>query len=141
MANPEDRLGDRAAIKDAIRKYHAALHAVQTGVMYEMQINPNPTTPKHLLTGILGSLIEQDALIHVLARRDQINIETTDPQEVRLLVNMAFVAHAALVTVLINQGVITEKDYYEALAMMAQREKGLYEERLTAHYGKPVTLG
>jgi DNA-binding sugar fermentation-stimulating protein len=98
--------------------YASLLHAVQTGVMYEMQLgfekgqDLSPDTPvgravKHLRTGN--------------------NARACD--------------HAALVGLLIRKGLITEEEYAEALLAEMATEKKRYEERLSQHYGANITLG
>ena len=49
-------------------RYTAALHAMQTGVMYQMEPggNPNETTPKHLRVGVNAALIDSGALAKLL---------------------------------------------------------------------------
>lgn len=46
--------------------YEAALHAMQTGVAYEMECDPASTQPKHLRVGINSGLCNQAALVRVL---------------------------------------------------------------------------
>lgn len=47
-------------------RYLAAAHAVQSGVMHEMNYNEHFTTPKHLRTGIDLSKAEQGGLAELL---------------------------------------------------------------------------
>lgn len=94
---------------DAKVRYIAALHAMQTGVMYQMQPggNPKDTEPKHLRTGV----------------------------------NSALVNSSALAALLIEKGLITEDEYYEALAVAMEREATEYTELVRAQLGVPnVTL-
>ena len=46
--------------------YEAALHAMQTGVAYEMERDPGSTQPKHLRVGVNSALCNQAALVRVL---------------------------------------------------------------------------
>lgn len=91
---------------NAHERYHAAAHAMQSGVASEMNHNPKPTEPKHLRVGI----------------------------------NSAMADHAALAKLLIDKGVITEDEYFEAIADGMEREQKSYEERLSEHFGTTITL-
>lgn len=64
----------------------------------------------------------------------------TTPKHLRVGVNSAMVEHSALVTLLLEKGVITEQEYFSALADAMEREKALYEETISAHYGTSVKL-
>lgn len=82
--------------------YLEALHAVQTGVKYEIAISDFPSrddttphSPKHLRTGV----------------------------------NMAMVEISALVWLLIEKGIITESEYLEALRLATNQEVATYEAR------------
>jgi hypothetical protein len=88
------------------RRWHAAAHAMQSGVAMEMNIHPEPTEPKHLRVGV----------------------------------NTALTDHASLAKLLISKGVITEDEYFEALADGMEAEKRRYEEHLSRLLGSPVTL-
>jgi hypothetical protein len=59
----------------------------------------------------------------------------TSPKQLRVGVNSAMVEHSALAFLLIGKGVITEEQYFTALADAAEREQALYEQWLTNHYG------
>jgi hypothetical protein len=61
------------------------------------------------------------------------------PKHLRVGVNSAMVDSAALALALIRKGVLTEEEYFEALAETAEREKEAYEERLSVG-GVKVTL-
>lgn len=63
-----------------------------------------------------------------------------DPKHLRVGVNMAMSDHGALVALLLEKGIITEAEYADKLAEFAEREKAGYEQRLTAHFGRPVSL-
>lgn len=49
-------------------RYRAAAHAMQSGVAYEMSINPESagTTPKHLRVGVNAAMAEQSGLARLL---------------------------------------------------------------------------
>lgn len=64
----------------------------------------------------------------------------TTPKHLRVGVNSAMVDSSALAQLLIQKGVITEEEYYSALADAMEREKALYERELANHYGQAVTL-
>lgn len=56
---------------DARMRYKAAMHAMQTGVMYQMEQggNPKETQPKHLRVGINAAMIDSGALAALLIRK------------------------------------------------------------------------
>lgn len=53
----------------------------------------------------------------------------TDPKHLRVGINAAMIEHGALVKVLFDKGVLTEDEYYAALADGAEEELRRYEER------------
>jgi len=64
----------------------------------------------------------------------------TTPKHLRVGVNSAMVEHTALTRLLIDKGVITEQEWYSALADAMEREKAIYERELEEHFGRPVRL-
>ena len=64
----------------------------------------------------------------------------TTPKHLRVGVNNAMSDHSALVYLLIEKGVITEAEYFAAIADAMEREKGLYEQEISDHFGTKVTL-
>lgn len=65
----------------------------------------------------------------------------TSPKHLRVGVNSAMVEHAALVRLLMAKGVISEAEFYEALADAAEAEQQLYEEWLSERTGAHIRLG
>lgn len=65
----------------------------------------------------------------------------TTPKHLRVGVNSAMSDHSALAKLLIEKGVITEEEYFSAIADAMEREKGLYEKTVSDHFGAAVTLG
>lgn len=63
------------------------------------------------------------------------------PKHLRVGVNATKVDQAALVAVLINNGVIKRADYLKALAVTMEGEKVRYEARLSKKLGKDIKLG
>ena len=65
-----------------VDRYMAAMHAMQTGVMWQMQ-DPSvkETEPKHLRVGVNSALIDSGALARVLIKK---GIITMDDWEVAL---------------------------------------------------------
>lgn len=61
------------------------------------------------------------------------------PKHLRVGVNSALVDCASLAKALIDKGVLSEEEYFRALAEGAEREKAEYEERLSSG-GIKVTL-
>lgn len=101
--------GDELRIEMARSRYLVATHAMQTGVNFTMQSDPEEAkqvTPKHLRVGV----------------------------------NVALVNHTALVTLLINKGIITEVEYYESIASKMEQEVARYKRRLEEMTGKKVDL-
>jgi len=47
-------------------RYHAAAHAMQSGVAMTMEINPAETSPKHLRVGINAAMSDQAGLAKLL---------------------------------------------------------------------------
>lgn len=48
------------------QRYEAALHAMQSGVKMEMNINVRPTDPKHLRVGVNSALVNDQAVATLL---------------------------------------------------------------------------
>ena len=65
----------------------------------------------------------------------------TEPKHLRVGVNGALVDSSALGTLLISKGIITDVEYFTALADGAQVEADGYEKRVADLIGGPVTLG
>lgn len=63
--------------------YEQAMHAVQTGVAYEMSTVPSATDPKHLRVGINSALINDAALVRLLIKKGLIT-QAEYIEEVRL---------------------------------------------------------
>jgi len=55
------------------QRYVRALHALQSGVAMEMQIRPEPTTPKHLRVGVNSAMCEHAGLVRLLVRKGVIS--------------------------------------------------------------------
>ena len=56
-------------------RYRAALHAMQTGVAFEMQFDPTSTEPKHLRVGVNASMSDNAALVRLLSSKGIITEE------------------------------------------------------------------
>lgn len=65
----------------------------------------------------------------------------TEPKHLRTGINIAMCDHAALIKILIEKKIITDEEYHQALVDQLGREKADYEERLSKHFGKKITLG
>lgn len=65
----------------------------------------------------------------------------TEPVSLRVGVNSAMVETATLQRLLVEKGIITWDEWWEALAQHAETERRLYEDELTALYGASITLG
>lgn len=100
-----------AKVDEYRQRWAAAAHAMQSGVAIEME------EPK------LGKS------------------QSTDPKHLRVGVNVALRDQGSLVQLLIAKGVITDEEYFKAIAEGMEQEVREYEERLSAHFKAPVRLG
>ena len=66
--------------------------------------------------------------------------DSHSPKHLRTGVNLALCGEAALTDLLIKKGIITEEEYFDSQVEGMKREVAEYEARLSAHFGKPVTL-
>ncbi len=64
----------------------------------------------------------------------------TTPKHLRVGVNSAMSDHGALVTLLIEKGVITKAEYFEAVAAAMEREAANYEAEVSRLTERQVTL-
>lgn len=64
----------------------------------------------------------------------------TTPKHLRTGINCAMVNHAALVALLIDEGLINREDYFESLVKYTEREVKLYEESLSQKLKKVIKL-
>ncbi len=62
----------------------------------------------------------------------------TEPKHLRVGINIALSDGSALVRLLIAKGLITEREYVEAVIAGLEAEVESYKARLAAHYGMPV---
>ena len=92
------------------KRYLAACHAMQSGVMYEMG---HPLVP-----GLDDS--------------------ATSPKQLRVGVNFALVSNGALVALLIQKGIFTEDEYIKTQADAMETEVRLYELRANRGKSGPV---
>lgn len=91
-------------------RYNRAIHAMQTGVKYEME--------SAALRGARNS--------------------ATEPKHLRVGVNSAMVAQKGLVELLIAKGIITMDEYVKSQADAMEAEVALYEERANRGSAGPV---
>lgn len=75
-----------------------------------------------------------------VAAKMNIDSGETTPKHLRVGVNSAMVDSAAVARLLIEKGVFTKNEYVEAVTVEMEREAKRYENYLTDHYGKPITL-
>ena len=64
----------------------------------------------------------------------------TTPKHLRVGINSSLVDNSALVTLLVQKGVITKEEYFEALVMGMEAEVERYEFELSRHLGVQVHL-
>lgn len=55
--------------------YDAAMHAMQTGVAYDLKRDPSSGTPKHLRVGVNSALVNDAALVRVLVAKGVFTME------------------------------------------------------------------
>jgi len=81
--------------------------------------------------------------MHAMQSGVEYSKDKTDqlPKHLRVGINARASDHAALASLLIKKGVITEVEYYEELVEFARREADVYRKRLSKEYGSPVDLG
>jgi hypothetical protein len=92
-------------------RYAAAMHAMQSGIAADMESDPS---------GSRGA---------------------ATPKQLRVGVNSALVNDAALATLLIAKGIITQAEYMDALADAAEAEQARYEQLLSDRFGgQKITL-
>jgi hypothetical protein len=58
-----------------LERYHAACHAMQSGVAMEMNYLPEPTQPKHLRVGVNSALCDNSALALLLIAKGVITLD------------------------------------------------------------------
>lgn len=66
MTDNADQPGAAQAEADAIDRYFAAAHAMQTGVALKMNFEPEDTGPKQLRVGVNTAMVEHSALAYLL---------------------------------------------------------------------------
>ncbi|HEV2778564.1 MAG TPA: hypothetical protein VGX25_04115 [Actinophytocola sp.] len=54
------------AVAEQIARYHAAAHAMQSGVAAKMNYDPDETTPKHLRVGVNSAMVETSTIVKLL---------------------------------------------------------------------------
>lgn len=96
-------------------RYTALMHAVQTGIAWQISIENG------------GADVNADA-----------NLQAH--KHLRVGIDGSKSDQGALVKLLIAKGVFTEQEYNLAIIEGAEREKATYEEMLSAHLGKKITL-
>jgi hypothetical protein len=70
-----------------------------------------------------------------VAMKMNIDDHETQPKHLRVGVNSAMSDNAALVNLLVNKGIITELEYYKAIADQMEIEKKMYEDELNTLSG------
>ena len=57
------------SIESDSNRYLAAMHAMQTGVAYELARDPSSGTPKHLRVGVNTAMCDHAALVRILVAK------------------------------------------------------------------------
>lgn len=120
MKDGQNRKEEAEKIKESRNKkfelYEKLAHAVQSGVAYTLAID-HPE---------VEDINKDDNLREHKHLRTGIDTSKADL--------------GALVSLLIEKGLFTEDEYIDSLVMYMLNEKRRYEESLSKHYGKKVTL-
>lgn len=90
------------------------LHAVQTGVKFERELEHRDGVPE--------------------------DTRSTGPKHLRVGVNSVMCQHGGLVALLVKNGTIKYKDYLDAEIVLLEREVAMYESRLKQRLGSDITL-
>lgn len=98
-------------------RYQRAAHAMQSGVMTDMQTS------------------------QLAERHDRSDPSGTGPKQLRTGVNSALVDSSALGKLLVEKGVIGREEYMRAMAEGMEAEQKRYEELLSERMKRKVTLG
>ena len=96
-----------------------------------------PKDWKRIREAILTRSGGQSGVAALMASGQQ---EDVTPKHLRVGVNSALVNHHAIATLLIEKGIITHEEYFEALAKSAEAERKRYEAAVRNKLGKEVTL-
>lgn len=114
-------------------RYEAAMHAVQSGIAHLIRIVQWPHVTHRVPVDEVGEFFESNGTTRVP--------KECTLKHLRTGINSAMVDTAALTSLLIDKGVITEEEFFTSLVKAAERERGLYEQRLSTITGAKVTLG
>ena len=82
----------------------------------------------------------QHAIQSGVAQKMSLDSSETDPKHLRVGVNSAMCDHAALVKVLIDEGVLTFEGYQAARQEVYTKEVQMYERWLSNRIGMQVSL-
>ena len=64
----------------------------------------------------------------------------TTPKHLRTGVNASMSDLGGLAKLLIDKGLITEEEYFSAVADAMERERDTYQQEISEHFGRPVNL-
>lgn len=67
--------------------------------------------------------------------------KSTEPKHLRVGINNALCEASAIGKILVDKGICTGDEYMAAINYMLRQEVRSYEDKLTKHFGKKVTLG
>lgn len=76
-----------------------------------------------------------------VAAKMNIDANDTTPKHLRVGINSAMSDNAALVSLLIEKGLISSEEYTKAIADQMEKERDSYARMLSEHYGKEIKLG
>lgn len=99
-------------LRDLGLSYEQALHGIQTAVLHEMNIWEEKNGGNRYRSEVLKTS----------------DTHPNGPKHTRVGLNMRACDHAALASVLIEKGVITEEEYLERLRLFANEELARYED-------------
>lgn len=101
-------------------RYLAAAHGMQTGVMYKQTYDL------------------KDSMQEGLSQSEGYEREM---KHIRVGTNNALVEHGALISLLVEKGLLTRLEYLKRLADFMENERDLYAKMLSDLIGKDITLG
>jgi len=62
-------------VEEDVRRYQAAVHAMQSGVAFLMNLDPAETQPKHLRVGVNSAMVDSSALAKLLIDKGVVSEE------------------------------------------------------------------
>lgn len=99
-----------------------------------------------MMSDLTDLIVENDRLLHAMqagvgyVMANSLSPDT-EPKHLRVGVNNALLINSTIVSLLIQKGIFTEEEFYEAYNAKAKDEVEAYELTLSEHLKTRVTLG